>query len=185
VPASTDQVEMSGATFVPKCLKVHSSLLESATVLVSLRAAAVPCERLVGQDRKGGDRDGHLDDDRADRQEPNFALGLRVHGLPNAEGQGSIRAYRKSFGLQFNGHSASVGGAVNRRGKRHDDPARYPQYKCVHGYPDTTKRMAQPMNQINTPIRTEIPIPVRSAPWVNTLASMIAVRPTAATMQTQ
>jgi hypothetical protein len=54
----------------------------------------------VGQDRKGGDRDGHLDDDRADRQEPNFALGLRVHGLPNAEVQGSIRAYRKSFGLQ-------------------------------------------------------------------------------------
>jgi hypothetical protein len=39
----------------------------------------------VGQDRKGGDRDGHLDDDRADRQEPNFALGLRVHELPNAE----------------------------------------------------------------------------------------------------
>jgi hypothetical protein len=57
--------------------------------------------------------------------------------------------------------------------------------KCVHGYPDTTKRMAQPMNQINTPIRTEIPIPVRSAPWVNTLASMIAVRPTAAITQTQ
>jgi hypothetical protein len=69
-------------------------------VLVSPRAGAVPCEHLVGQDRKGGDRDGHLDDDRADRQEPNFALGLRVHGLPNAEVQGSIRAYRKSFGLQ-------------------------------------------------------------------------------------
>jgi hypothetical protein len=51
---------------------------------------------------------------------------LRVHGLPNAEVQGSIRAYRKSFGLQSNGHSASAGGAVNRRGKRHDDPARYP-----------------------------------------------------------
>jgi hypothetical protein len=39
---------------------------------------------------------------------------LRVHGIPNAEVQGSIRAYRKSFGLQSNGHSASVGGAVNR-----------------------------------------------------------------------
>jgi hypothetical protein len=59
------------------------------------------------------------------------------------------------------------------------------QYKCVHGYPDTTKRMAQQINQINAPIRIEIPIPVRSAPWVNTLASMIAVRPTAAIAQTQ
>ena len=59
------------------------------------------------------------------------------------------------------------------------------QYKCVHGYPDTTKRMAQPINQINAPIRIEIPIPVRSATWVNTLASMIAVRPTAAIAQTQ
>jgi hypothetical protein len=41
------------------------------------------------------------------------------------------------------------------------------------------------MNQINAPIATEIPIPVRSAPWVNTLANMIAVRPTAAIAQTQ
>jgi hypothetical protein len=62
----------------------------------------------------------------------------------------------------------------------------YPlKYKCVHSCPDTTNRMAQPMNQINTPIRIEIPIPMRSAPWVNTLASMIAVRPTAAIAQTQ
>ena len=61
------------------------------------------------------------------------------------------------------------------------------RFKCVHGYPDTTKRMAQPMNQINAPIRIEIPIPMGSAPssWVNTLASMIAVRPTAAIAQTQ
>ncbi len=59
------------------------------------------------------------------------------------------------------------------------------RFKCVHGYADTTKRMAQPMNQINAPIRIEIPIPARSAPWVNTLASMIAVRPTAAIAQTQ
>ena len=100
MPASTDQVEVSGAAFVPICVKVHGSTPRSTTVLVSLRAGAVPCEHLVGQDRKGGDRDGHLDDDRADRQEPNFALGLRVHGLPNAEVQGSIRAYRKVSGLQ-------------------------------------------------------------------------------------
>jgi hypothetical protein len=59
-----------------------AGLLESATVLVSLHAGAVPCERLVGQDRKGGDREGRLHDDRADRQEPNFALGLRVHDYP-------------------------------------------------------------------------------------------------------
>ena len=30
------------------------------------------------------------------------------------------------------------------------------------------------MNQTNVPIRTEIRIPVGSAPWVNTLATMIA-----------
>jgi hypothetical protein len=39
-------------------------------------------ERLVAQDHKGGDRDGHLDDDRADRQEPDFALGLPIHVFP-------------------------------------------------------------------------------------------------------
>src|SRR5258708_19703511 len=47
------------------------------------------CERLVAQDGKGGERDGNLDDDRADRQEPDFALGLCVHRLPNARGHGS------------------------------------------------------------------------------------------------
>ena len=46
--------------------------------------------RLVAQDSKGGERDGNLDDDRADRQEPDFALSLFVHGLPNAQGHGSI-----------------------------------------------------------------------------------------------
>ena len=59
------------------------------------------------------------------------------------------------------------------------------RFKCVHGYADTIKRTAQPMNQINAPIRIEIPIPMGSAPLVNTLASMIAVRPTAAIVQTQ
>ncbi len=40
------------------------------------------CERLVAQDGKGGERDGNLDDDRADRQEPDFALGLPIHIFP-------------------------------------------------------------------------------------------------------
>ena len=40
------------------------------------------CERLVAQDGKGGERDGNLDDDRADRQEPDFALGLPIHVFP-------------------------------------------------------------------------------------------------------
>jgi len=47
----------------------------------------------VAQDGKGGERDGNLDDDRADRQEPDFALGLCVHRLPNAQGHGSIPTY--------------------------------------------------------------------------------------------
>ncbi len=42
----------------------------------------------MAQDGKGGERDGNLDDDRADRQEPDFALGLCVHRLPNAQGHG-------------------------------------------------------------------------------------------------
>ena len=36
----------------------------------------------MAQDHKGGDRDGHLDYDRADRQEPDFALGLPIHVFP-------------------------------------------------------------------------------------------------------
>src|ERR1700704_1579856 len=56
------------------------------------------CKRLVAQDGKGGERDGNLDDDRADRQEPDFALGLCVHRLPNAQGHGSIPTYwRKTY----------------------------------------------------------------------------------------
>ena len=51
------------------------------------------CERLVAQDGKGGERDGNLDDDRADRQEPDLALGLCVHRLPNSQGHGSIPTY--------------------------------------------------------------------------------------------
>jgi hypothetical protein len=38
--------------------------------------------RLVAQDSKGGERDGYLDDDRAERQEPNFALRLPIHVFP-------------------------------------------------------------------------------------------------------
>ena len=36
----------------------------------------------MAQDSKRGKRDGNLDDDRADRQEPDFSLGLRVHSAP-------------------------------------------------------------------------------------------------------
>src|SRR4051794_1115239 len=75
---------------------------------------------LVGQDPKCGDRDGHLDDDRADRQEPNFALCLGVHGLPNAEVQGSIRAYRKSFCLRTAAQYVTMG---------------YEQTGCPHSVP--------------------------------------------------
>ena len=34
MPASTDQVEVSGAAFVPVSVKVHGSLLESALVVI-------------------------------------------------------------------------------------------------------------------------------------------------------
>ena len=36
----------------------------------------------MAQDSKGGERDGNLDDDRANRQEPDFALGLPIHVFP-------------------------------------------------------------------------------------------------------
>ena len=48
----------------------------------SARRPERSCERLVAQDSKGGERDGNLDDDRADRQEPDFALGLPIHIFP-------------------------------------------------------------------------------------------------------
>jgi hypothetical protein len=38
--------------------------------------------RLVAQDSKGGERDGNLDDDGAERQEPDFALRLPIHVFP-------------------------------------------------------------------------------------------------------
>ena len=56
----------------------------------------------MAQDHKGGDRDGNLDDDRADRQEPDFTLGLRVHRLPNprdtdrSRPTGGKRQYRRA-----------------------------------------------------------------------------------------
>jgi hypothetical protein len=50
-----------------------------------LRCEPFPAARsaptLVDQNRKGDDRDdGHLDEGRADRQKPDFAFGLRIHG---------------------------------------------------------------------------------------------------------
>src|SRR5258708_32316885 len=48
----------------------------------SARRPERSCERLVAQDSKGGERDGNLDDDRADRQEPDFALGLPIRVVP-------------------------------------------------------------------------------------------------------
>ena len=65
----------------------------NAQTPAEIKICAVPCERLVAQDSKGGERDGNLDDDRADRQEPDFALSLFVHGLPNTQGHGSIPTY--------------------------------------------------------------------------------------------
>src|SRR5258705_8798892 len=60
------------ATSPRSCASSHSSA----------RRAERSCERLVAQDSKGGERDGNLDDDRADRQEPDFALGLPIHIFP-------------------------------------------------------------------------------------------------------
>jgi hypothetical protein len=42
----------------------------------------------VVQDVKGGERDGNLDDDRADRQEPDFELDLPIHVFRLVDPQG-------------------------------------------------------------------------------------------------
>ncbi len=51
----------------------------------------------MAQDGKGGERDGNLDDDRADRQEPDFALGLCVHRLGWNGSAGSRRYIVPAF----------------------------------------------------------------------------------------
>src|ERR1700736_2989678 len=61
----------------------------------SARRPERSCERLVAQDSKGGERDGNLDDDRADRQEPDFALGLPIHASP-VSGATRLRGHRRS-----------------------------------------------------------------------------------------
>ena len=58
----------------------------------SRNTESAPRLRLVAQDYKGGERDRYLDQDRADRQEPNFVTRLFIHVTPNAQRRESIRA---------------------------------------------------------------------------------------------
>jgi hypothetical protein len=39
----------------------------------------------VAQNREGGEGDRQLDEGRAERQEPDFAFRLSIHGSPNAQ----------------------------------------------------------------------------------------------------
>jgi hypothetical protein len=45
----------------------------------------------VAEHCKGSERYGHLNDDRAEREQPDFSLGLRIHGSPNAQRHGSFQ----------------------------------------------------------------------------------------------
>jgi hypothetical protein len=48
----------------------------------------------VAEHCKGNERYGHLNDDRAEREQPDFSLGLRIHGSPNAQRHGSFQGSR-------------------------------------------------------------------------------------------
>jgi hypothetical protein len=43
---------------------------------------------------KGSERYGHLNDDRAEREQPDFSLGLPIHGSRNAQRHGSFQGSR-------------------------------------------------------------------------------------------
>ena len=53
-----------------------------------------PRTPLVAEHCKGSERYGHLNDDRAEREQPDFSLGLRIHGSPNAQRHGSFQGSR-------------------------------------------------------------------------------------------
>jgi hypothetical protein len=53
-----------------------------------------PRTPLVAEHCKGSERYGHLNDDRAEREQPEFSLGLRIHGSPNAQRHGSFQGSR-------------------------------------------------------------------------------------------
>jgi len=48
----------------------------------------------VAEHCKGSERYGHLNDDRAEREQPDFSLGLCIHGSPNAQRHGSFQGSR-------------------------------------------------------------------------------------------
>jgi hypothetical protein len=54
----------------------------------AVAAARTP---LVAEYCKGSERYGHLNDDRAEREQPDFSLGLRIHGSLNAQRHGPFR----------------------------------------------------------------------------------------------
>jgi hypothetical protein len=50
-----------------------------------------PRTPLVAEHCKGSERYGHLNHDHAEREQPDFSLGLRIHGSPNAQRHGSFQ----------------------------------------------------------------------------------------------
>jgi hypothetical protein len=83
------------------CLKAHSRgppracwafiYIAGWTAPDAVAAARTP---LVAEYCKGSERYGHLNDDRAEREQPDFSLGLRIHGSLNAQRLGSFRGSR-------------------------------------------------------------------------------------------
>ena len=59
--------------------------------------AAGRCARLtllVAERCKGNERYGHLNDHRAEREQPNLSLGLRIHRSPNVQRHGLFQGSR-------------------------------------------------------------------------------------------
>jgi hypothetical protein len=63
-----------------------------------------PRTPLVAEHCKGSERYGHLNDDRAEREQPDFSLGLRIHGSPNAQRHGSFQG---SAGIEYRSNGDS------------------------------------------------------------------------------
>jgi len=53
-----------------------------------------PRTPLVAEHYKGSERYGHLNDDRAEREQPDFSLGFPIHGSRNAQRHGSFQGSR-------------------------------------------------------------------------------------------
>jgi hypothetical protein len=75
---------------------------------------SAPRTPLVAEHCKGSERYGHLNDDRAECEQPDFSLGLCIHGSPNAQRHGSFQGSRIWRALGWIGSTIAFGAVVRK-----------------------------------------------------------------------